>query len=189
MKLKHWLVSTLVLAALLSACAAPTTPAPVAGSTYVSANLDVSYENALSARNQLALGTLNLVDTPVAVDAEQAAELLPLWQAVRATNQTGGASQTEVNALLGQIEGTLNADQLSAIREQQLTQPDMQDWAQANGITLGSGSGVPGSGQGLSPEARATRQAEMGRTESGSSGGASTALIDAVINCLNGRIS
>ena len=189
MTFKHWLVSTLVLAALLSACTAPTTPAPVAGSTYVSANLDVSYENALSARNQLALGTLNLADTAVAVDAEQAATLLPLWQAVRATNQTGGASQTEVNALLSQIEGTLNADQLSAISEQQLTQTNMQDWAQANGITLGSGSGETGSGQGLSPEARATRQAEQGRTATGSSGGASTALIDAVIDYLNSRIS
>lgn len=189
MKLKLWLASTLMLATLVSACTTSTTPAPATGSTYVSASLDVSYENALSARNQLALGTLNLADTAVAVDAEQAAALLPLWQAVRATNQTGGASQTEVNALLAQIESTLSAEQLSAIRDQQLTQTDMQDWAQANGITLGSGSGVPGSGQGLSPEARATRQAEMGRTESGSSGGASTALIEAVIDYLTGRIS
>lgn len=189
MKLHYWFASTLVLATLVSACAAPSTPAPITGSTYVSANLDVSYENALSARNQLALGTLNLAGTPESVDAEQAATLLPLWQAVRATNQTGGASQTEVNALLAQIEGTLNADQLSAIRDQKLTQTDMQDWAQANGITLGSGGGEPGSGQGLSPEARATRQAEMGRTGTGSSGGASTALIDAVIDYLDGQIS
>lgn len=186
MKRLHWIASTLILATVASACAAPATPAPVAGSTYVSANLDTGYDNALSARNQLALGTLNLVGTPTAPTGAQAATLLPLWQAVRATAQTGGASQTEVNALLAQIEETLSADQLAAIREQHLTQTDMQDWATATGITLGTGSGQPGSGQSLSPEERATRQAEQGRTAGGASGGASTALIDAVIDYLSG---
>ncbi len=140
-----------------------------------------------SARNQLALGTLNLAGTPAAVSPEQAAALLPLWQAVRATSQSGGGSQTEVNALLTQIEAALTEAQLTAIRDQGLTQTDLQDWATANGVTLGTGGtggGEPGSGQGLSPEARATRQAEQGRTPNSSGGGASTALVDAVATYL-----
>lgn len=185
MKPIYWLASAIVTAAVLSACAAPAPAAPVdSAAAYVSANLDTSYENALSARNQLALGTLNLADTPEAVSPEQAAALLPLWQAVRATSQSGGGSQTEVNALLTQIEAGLTEAQLTAIRAQGLTQTDLQDWATANGVTLGTGGGEPGSGQGLSPEARATRQAEQGRTPNSTGGGASTAVVDAVATYL-----
>ena len=42
-----------------------------------------------------------------------------------------------------------------------------------------------GSGQSLSPEARATRQAERGGT--GSSGGMAAALVDAVIKLLESK--
>jgi hypothetical protein len=70
----------------------------------------------------------------------------------------------------------------------------MQEWAAANGITLGSGEGTGtggqggGQGQSLSPEARATRQAEEGKTpsETGSSNGASAALTRALIAHLEG---
>lgn len=185
--MKRLTLITLVLAAGLSlaACsAAGGTPAPlvVNSEAYVSANLDTSYEGALAARNQLALGTLNLAGTATAVTPDQASALLPLWQALRATSQTGGSAQAEVNALLTQIEAGLTPDQLAAIKAQQLTQTDMQEWAKANGITLGTGGGQPGAGQSLSPEARATRQAAEGRTgtSGGSGSSASTALVDAV---------
>ena len=175
---------TLTLTLVLAACSGGATPAPAsAPDTYVSPNLDTSYEGALAARNQLALGTLELAGTPNAVTPEQAAALLPLWQALLSTQKSGAAAQAEVSALLSQIEGAMTAEQLAAIRAMQLTQTDLQDWAAANGITLGSGNGQPGSGQGLSPEARATRQAEEGRTP-GSAGGASTAMLEAAITYL-----
>jgi hypothetical protein len=64
-----------------------------------------------------------------------------------------------------------------------LTQTAFQQWVAANGITMGSDSGQPGSGSGLSPEARATRQASEGRT--GQSGaGTSTAVVGLVITYL-----
>ena len=185
MPTRTWLAAIVLTGSLLTACSAPATPTPAAAQVSApETQLDTSYADALSARNQLALGTLNLIDTPKAVTREQATALLPLWQALRATNQSGGGSQTEVAALLAQIESTLTADQIAAIEAQTLTQADLQTWAQTNGVTLGTGAGTggngePGSGQGLSPEARATRQAEQGRT-TGNTGGASTALIDAV---------
>ncbi|HRE26941.1 MAG TPA: hypothetical protein PK954_09940 [Anaerolineales bacterium] len=183
MPTQTWLAAIVLTGSLLTACGAPAAPTPAA--VQVSApetQLDTSYADALSARNQLALGTLNLADTSEVVTPDQATALLPLWQALRATSQSGGGSQTEVAALLAQIESTLTADQIAAIEAQTLTQADLQTWAQANGVALGAGTagnGEPGSGQGLSPEARATRQAEQGRT-AGNAGGASTALIDAV---------
>ena len=180
---KRFALLALVAVIALSACSSAPTPAPAATTnqdTYVSANLDTSYEGALSARNQLALGTLQLDGTAHAITAEQAKTLLTLWQALRGTMQSGASSPTEMNALLAQIEGTLTADQIAAIKALQLTQTTFQQWAAANGITMGTGGGQPGSGQGLSPEARATRQASEGRTgQSGS--GTSTAVINAVI--------
>jgi hypothetical protein len=182
---------TLVALIALSACSsAPAAPAAstTAQDTYTSANLDTSYEGALSARNQLALGMLQLDGTANAITPEQAKSLLTLWQALRGTTQSGASAQAEVSALLGQIEGALTAQQLAAIKDLKLTQTAFQQWAAANGVTMGAGGGQPGSGQGLSPEARATRQAAEGRTGStGSSGGASTAVLTAVITYLETR--
>ena len=176
----------IVLAVALSACGTAT-PAALAPSpdAYTSANLVTTYENALPARMQLSLGTLKLAETSTPVTAEQAAKLLPLWQALKSMTSSGNSASAEVNALLGQIETTLSAEQLAAIKDMKMTFADMTTWASANGITLGSGSGQPGQGQSMSAEARATRQAANGKTgSSGPGNGASAALTDAAIKYL-----
>lgn len=150
--------------------------------------LDTGYEGALPQRNQLLLGTLRLEDGDAAITAEQAAKLLPLWQGIRATMNTGTASEAETTALLAQIEAALTDDQFAAIGEMQLTQAELQEWARGAGLSVGTGEGAAmggGSGQSLSPEARATRQAERGGT--GTSGGMAAALVDAVIGLLEAK--
>ena len=82
----------------------------------------------------------------------------------------------------------LTADQIAAIGELKLTQPALQEWAKSQGLSVGTGEGAAtggGSGQSLSPEARATRQAERGGT--GSTGGMAAALVDAVIKLLESK--
>ncbi|HSN76484.1 MAG TPA: hypothetical protein VL334_15515 [Anaerolineae bacterium] len=148
--------------------------------------LDLSYENALPARNQLLLGALNLEDSQWPLSATQARALLPLWQGIRGAMNSGASAQAETDALLGQIEAGLLPEQLAAIRGWKLTQVDLQEWARDEGLEVGTGSGTgsgagtgqPGSGQSLSAEERATRQAERGDQERG---GLSQALVDAVI--------
>jgi len=189
--MKSTLIVLLLLVLSLSACSGEATQAPALNNSdsFVSPNLDTSYEGALAVRNQLSLGTLELDGTPNAITPEQAEILLPLWQALLSTQKSGTAAQAEVSALLEQIEGSLQGEQLVAIRDMQLTQSDMQTWAAANGVTLGSGGGLPGQGQGLSPEERATRQAQEGRTPNSSAGGgAASALLTAVIDYLNGLV-
>jgi hypothetical protein len=115
---------------------------------YLSAVLDASYEGALPASSQLSLGSLLLEETENAITPAQAAALLPLWQAI----QSGALqSNTEINAVLKQIEGKMTPDQLAAIVAMQLTAQDMQTWAQEQGMVIQ-----------FSPEAMATRQAEGG---------------------------
>jgi hypothetical protein len=151
----------------LAGCAGtqPTpTPEPVgSGDRYTSEHLDTSYEGALNASSQLALGTLLLEDTANAVTPAQAASLLPLWQALRAGTLQ---SEAETRAVLKQIEGTMTAQQLGSIAAMQLTWQELQDWVRSQGLPLGPGQGSrpqgQGQGQQISPEARETLRAQFG---------------------------
>lgn len=196
--MKRWIlsISLMTLAAvLLAACGGGTpqaAPASASASSGSGTSLDTSYANALPIRNQLLLGTLKFDETAQPLSATQAAALLPLWQGIRGTMNSGAAAQAESDALLKQIEAGLSAEQRAAIRGWKLTQVDLQEWARSQGIATasgnatgsGMGAGEPG-GQALSAEARATRQAERGG--SAESGGLSKALVDAVINLLENK--
>ena len=188
---KIFLPLVFLFALLLASCSGTAAPASTTSSDlYVSPNLPVDYEDALAVRNQLALGTLELIQPASVISAEQAQTLLPLWQALRSTQQAGGTAQAEVNALLTQIEAAMNPEQLQSIASMKLTFTDMQEWATANGITMGSGGGSPGQGSGMSAEARATKQAAEGVTSSSGGSGSKlpTALMDAVILSLQTQV-
>jgi hypothetical protein len=130
------LLPILILTLALSACGtdspAPVSPSNGADTTseqsappvvvpsneqYTSPNLDTTYENALSTRLQLALGPLMLDGTSDAITPTQAAELLPLWQALQSLTASGTSATAETNAVLAQIEATLTPAQISAIRD------------------------------------------------------------------------
>ena len=127
------------------------------GEAYTSEVLDASYEGALDATGQLALGTIQMEETENAVTVEQATTLLPLWQAL----QGGVTARAEVNAVLKQIEGTMTQEQLAAIAAMQLTREDLGAWMREQGL------GMEGGGPGGDPDARATRQAQFGGGEGG----------------------
>jgi hypothetical protein len=176
----------------LASCAGTADSASTTSSNsdaYVSPSLDVSYENALSARLQLTLGSLKLAETATPINAEQAKVMLPLWQALLNMTRTGNSAQAEVNALLAQIESAFTPEQLNAIRDMKLTSADIQAWSAANGVTTGSGGGQgsgQGGGSGMSPEARATKQAAEGVTSGSGGNGVSTVMLNALITYLQG---
>jgi len=148
-------------AILFAGCgASEATPAPAeeddSAAAYTSQVLDVSYPDALDARSQLMLGTMQLEETGNAVTPEQAQALLPLWQAL----QGGVTARQEVAAVLKQVEGTMTSEQLEAIAAMQLTQEDLRTWMQEQGVGLQGGQG-----EGVSSDARATRQAQFGEGE------------------------
>ena len=187
-----WMTLIGLLALALTGCgSASQAVAPEAPDTDAATTLDTSYENALALRNQLALGTLQLEDTSWPVTGEQADGLLLLWQALRGTTGSGAAAPEEVDALLDQIEGAMTAEQVAAIGAMRLTQADLQVWAQGQGLATGTGtvmgSGQPGGGQSLSPEERATRQAEREAAGGAAGGGTRQAVIDAVLGLLESR--
>ncbi len=164
MKSWHVVLILAIAVTVLAGCGGEqATPAPADADdseTYASAVLDTSYPDALDVRSQLALGTIQLEEAENGVTPEQATALLPLWQAL----QGGVTAQAEVNAVLKQIEGTMTSEQLAAVAAMRLTQDDLRAWAQSQGLGVppGGGAGQMGGGQELSPEERATRQAERG---------------------------
>jgi hypothetical protein len=191
--MKRIFIPTLIIlfALLLASCggtAAPALTTSASSEAYVSPNLDISYENALNARLQFTLGSLRLAETNMSITPEQAKVMLPLWQGLLNMTRTGNSAQAEVNALLAQIESTFTPEQVAAINTMKLTSADLQAWSAANGISTGSGSGQPGSGQGsgMSPEARATKQAAEGVTSGSGTNGVSTAMLNALIVYLQG---
>jgi hypothetical protein len=137
---------------------------PTATAIVARPTIAADYENALSLRLLLSLGTLKLTETSLPLTSDQASQLLPLWQGLINLTPLGTGAQEEVNTLLIQIESALTSEQITAINAMQLTQVDLQAWAQANGTIAGSGGGQgQGQGGGISPEARATKQASQGQ--------------------------
>ena len=95
---------------------------------------------------QLSMGTLKLEETPQAVTAEQAQELLPLWQMLRTLQQSDTAAQAEIEAVLNQIQGTMTPEQRAAIKQMDLTLASMRTMAQELGLGMGRGEGEGSSG-------------------------------------------
>lgn len=129
--------------------------------------LDTDYENALPVNMQLLLGTFALDDTAQAIEAEQAAELLPLWKAARALTGSETVAEDEMEAIFNQIQETMTPEQMAALAEMQLTREDMGLILQKYNLAFGRGPGFDF--ENLTPEQQATLQAA--RESGGGPGG------------------
>jgi hypothetical protein len=134
-------------------------------SAQTAVTLDTSYDNAVSVALQLLLGTFELADTDLAVTAEQASALLPLWTEFRTVSFSGmgpGASadqssdtEAQVDELTEQIQAEMTAEQLAAIADMQITQETMTAIMEEQGITMGAPGDMgtpPEGGMGTPPE-------------------------------------
>ncbi len=92
----------------------------------------------------LLIGTLKLQGTSNAVNATQAAALVPLWQAYAQLTSSNTAAQAEIDAVVSQIQTTLTPAQVSAITAMKLTRQDMFTEMSSLGLTNGGANGTPG---------------------------------------------
>ena len=99
------------------------------------------YSDALSVESQLAVGTLQLEETDLAVDESLAANLLPLWQALQSLSNSETAAQVEINAVINQIQDTMTAEQITAIADMRLTAESLTALQESGELTLGRGFG------------------------------------------------
>jgi len=104
----------------------------------------------LSLPTQLLIGTLKLEGTDLAVDAQQASDLLPLWQAYNELMTSDTAAQAEIDAVVSQIQETMTPQQVQAITDMKLTQQDEFSIMQELGLVANrpEASGTPGASSG-----------------------------------------
>ena len=171
---------------------------PVAGEEPLADILGDDYEDALRARNQLALGILRLEESGNAVTPEQAQELALYWQALKALAADSTSAAEETTAIQSQIVEVMTQEQLEAIAAMQLTNADLTEFYVEQGFELTTPEpGVTpqgGKNSGLSQEDReATRTAAeaLGTPVSGGSGGGGVErrdiLLDRLIELLGQR--
>jgi hypothetical protein len=104
----------------------------------------------LSAPMLLAIGTIQLNETEHTVSAEQAAQLLPLWQTLQVLYSSDTTADQEVEALITQIQETMTEEQTQAIAALNLTRQDMMSIMQSQGMTMGGAQNGSSSGTGTS---------------------------------------
>lgn len=133
----------LFLVGSLAACGggAVETPAQseTAVSTTTSPRLTADYDDALPVQSQLAVGTLQLEETDLAVDETLAAEILPLWRALQSLSSSDTTAEAEITAVLNQIQSTMKPEQISAIAAMQLTQDSMTALIEDGSLAFGRG--------------------------------------------------
>lgn len=91
-------------------------------------------QNPLSEQEQLIVGSFNLEGTGNAITPEQALELLPLWQTMKALSTSDTAAAQEIEALVKQIQETMTTEQTQAITAMDLTRSAMFTFMQEQGI-------------------------------------------------------
>ncbi len=126
---------------------------------------DSNREFSMPTEMALMVGTVKLDETDYAINAEQAAELLPLWKALRSLSESETAASAEIEIVISQIEDSMTSEQMDAITAMELTMEDMATVQEALGVEGGFGN--------MSPEMRATMQAarESGEFPAGGPGG------------------
>lgn len=173
----------IVLVLALTACNGASAASETENNTDLSNNIEAATENenntdtadgerqfSMPTEIFLMLGTVKLDETDLALDAEQASQLLPLWKALRSLGESETAAQAEIDAVITQIENGLTSEQISALEAMELTMQDMGGVAETLGVELGNLGG--GFGE-ITPEMKATREAAR---ESGDSQGRGNGL-------------
>jgi len=134
--MKKFVVSILVILMLtLTACGAASSRTEQAAPGQQGGSLPIL--------EQVMIGTFKLEGTDQAVTAQQAAQLIPLWQVYNDLSVSDTAAQEEIDGLVQQIQDTMTPEQMQAIVDMKLIRQDMFTVMQDQGITQARN---PGSG-------------------------------------------
>ena len=194
MKKARFLLLLLMVAVILAACGSAADEIPAAPTSIAGEYLNTDFAGAASLRNQLAYGTMLIDGTADAVTADQAASMIPLWQAIVALSGDETTADEELLAVQDQIVEALSKSQLQTIAGMQITNTALNEFYAEYGIIFPTPipgvTKVPGSGSSISAEDKAATQtaAQAAGIETGTGGGtgqaAKTLLFEKVIEYL-----
>jgi hypothetical protein len=157
--MKKTLISLLLLFTLtLAACGAPKAQAATGnfnggGNSAGTGNGNSFGTAPLPLAEELMIGTFKLEGTPNAVTAQEAAQLITLWQVYKDLTSSSSAAQQEIDSLAQQIQGAMTPAQVQAITAMKLTRRDIFQTMTDLGIApqggpRADGTPRPGGGQG-----------------------------------------
>jgi len=126
----------LALIAVLTACGSPSTPV-LDTDTNSTQQGQASSSIQMTIQSKLGVGILKMDGTDLAVTADQAQDLLPLWRALKNLTASSSADE-EIAALYQQIEETLSTDQVESIQLLSWTQAELSVMMQQYGVQPGS---------------------------------------------------
>jgi hypothetical protein len=137
-----------VLVIVLAACGAKSSSTTTTGSTGAAAANGTpgaaNLNQPLPLAESLVIGTFKLQGTGNALNATQAAALVPLWQAYAQLTSSNTAAQAEIDAVVTQVQQTMTPAQVQAITAMKLTRQDMLTEMGSLGLTNTGANGTPG---------------------------------------------
>jgi len=139
-KITFTLMTILVLT--LTACSSGTTNTQQAATNQ---STDTS-PTEMPLASKLVVGSFKLEGTDNAITAEQATELIPLWQVYQQLSTSDTAAQEEISSLADQIQETMTPNQITAIDAMNLTPQDIFTTMQEQGIQFGGNGQQNGQG-------------------------------------------
>lgn len=143
-------IGMLTVVVLLAACGQAA--APAASSSTSSGQ--TAPNGTLPESTQIILGTFKLEGTANAVDAAEAAKLIPLYKMLVSLETSTSSAPQEVSSVEDQIKSTMTAAQIKAIMDMKLTRQDMMTIMQDQGLTNNNASS--GTNSGSSSSSRTT---------------------------------
>jgi hypothetical protein len=129
--MKKWMFVSIVISLVLALTACGSTQSPNAAATATAT---------LSPEGQLLVGTLKLESTTLAISADQADQLLPLWETLQSLASSNTAASQEIDAVVSQIKSTMSPQQVSSITAMKLTQQDLVAAAENAGVSSAASS-------------------------------------------------
>ena len=141
-------ITLIILAMILTACGSSNSPtASGSGSAASNRSGGSAPSAALTPTTKLAIGTFKLEGTPQAVNATEAAKLIPLWQLMNQLDTSSSTAPQEVTATENAIQAAMTPAQVQAIDGMQISQRDIFTVLQQSGALPSGGSGGGGAGQ------------------------------------------
>ncbi len=141
-------ITLIILAMILTACGSSNSPAAGgSGSAASNRGSGSARTAALSPTTKLAIGTFKLEGTAQAVNATEAAKLIPLWQLMNQLDTSSSTAPQEVTATENAIQAAMTPAQIQAIDGMQISQRDIFTVLQQSGALPSGGFGGGGAGQ------------------------------------------
>ena len=126
---KEFILVSILILSLTVACSGQVASVLGRYSSSTTSN-PISDTSQMTLKAKLGIGILSLDGTDLSVSTDQAAILLPLWQAVLSLGADKNVASEEIAALYTQIADTLTMDQIAQIEKLSWSQDDLANLTQ-----------------------------------------------------------